>query len=136
MSAAETAARIAELGRLLDGTRITSLTLSTPAETITLRRRPNAFAATAPDTASVTAPCSGVFLPRHPLRDTPLARAGQAVRAGAVLGLLRAGPLLLHVTAPRAGTVDAIVADEGTAVGYGAVLVRLVAGGEDGCRST
>jgi acetyl-CoA carboxylase biotin carboxyl carrier protein len=75
----------------------------------------------------VTSPSPGVFLHRHPLHAAPAAPLGQPVRAGAVLGLLRIGKLLLAVTAPRDGVVAEFIAAEGGTVGYGAALVRLAA---------
>ena len=135
MSAAVLVARIAELERMLAGSGITVLTLTEAGETITLRRdaAPSAEAAPSlPSTPappvpglSVTASCPGVFLLRHPLRDEPLAVPGQAVTAGTVLGLLRAGPLLVAVAAPVAGVLLAVEAAEGDLVGYGTPLFRL-----------
>ena len=130
----ETAAdRIRLLGSWLDGTGITLLELRTPQETILLRRgagddgpRPAPVAAaTQAAHATVTAPSLGVFLHRHPLRDEPLVEPGQAVQAGAVLGLLRVGALLVEVAAPRDGVVLDLLAEDGSTVGYGAALVRL-----------
>ena len=130
MSAAPLATRIAELARMLDGTAITALTLTEGDETLTLRRDAAAplLPAAAPNPAPgtvVTAPCPGIFLLRHPLRTEPLAVPGQEVALGAVLGLLRAGPLLLQVTAPEAGTLLAVEAADGALVGYGTPLFRL-----------
>ena len=42
-----------------------------------------------------------------------------------MLGLLRIGPLLLQVVAPRDGAIEAI-ADDGGLVGYGTPLVHIV----------
>ena len=117
---------IAELNQMLEGTRITALTLGTPAETITLRRQSGAAVPVPAERFAATAPCSGVFLHRHPLQQAPLVQLGQSVQAGAVLGLLRVGSLLLHMVAPRGGTVMAVAGD-GDIVGYGTPLVELVA---------
>jgi acetyl-CoA carboxylase biotin carboxyl carrier protein len=136
-TAASVAARITELACLLDGTAIAVLTLTEAGETITLRRDvapgagsepgvPPIPAAEATPSLPVTAPCPGVFLLRHPLRE----------EAGTVLGLLRAGPLLVQVATPVAGTLLAVDAVEGDLVGYGSPLFRFfpeptVAGMED-----
>ena len=145
-TAASVAARLTELARLLDGTAIAVLTLTEAGETITLRRDvapgagsepgvPPIAAAEATPGLPVTAPCPGVFLLRHPLREEALAAPGTAA-AGTVLGLLRAGPLLVQVATPVAGTLLAVDAVEGDLVGYGSPLFRFfpepsVAGTED-----
>ncbi len=117
---------IAELEGLLEGTSITALSLTTKAEAITVRRQPGSALPVRPaGRFTVTAPCCGGFLHHHPLQPAPLVQIGQPVRAGAVLGLLRVGPLLLQVVAPRDGAVEAI-ADDGELVGYGTPLVHLV----------
>lgn len=74
---------------------------------------------------TVTAASVGVFLHAHPLATAPFVRAGSDVQAGQTLGLLRIGALLLPVSAPRAGTVAALRAEDGATVGYGAPLVDL-----------
>lgn len=77
----------------------------------------------APDT--VSAASVGVFLHAHPGATAPFVRVGHDVQAGQTLGLLRIGVLLLPVSAPRAGTVAALRADDGATVGYGTALVEL-----------
>ena len=117
---------IAEFEELLKGTSITALILTTPIETITVRRQPGSALPVRPaGRFTVTAPCCGEFLHRHPLQPAPLVQIGQPVRAGAMLGLLRVGPLLLQVVATRDGAIEAI-ADDGGLVGYGTPLVHLV----------
>ncbi|RYY05013.1 MAG: acetyl-CoA carboxylase biotin carboxyl carrier protein subunit [Alphaproteobacteria bacterium] len=117
---------IAELEGLLEGTSITALSLTTSVEAITVRRQPGSAPPVRPaGRSTVTAPCCGEFLHRHPLQPAPLVQIGQPVRAGAVLGLLRIGPLLLQVVAPRDGAIEAI-ADDGGLVGYGTPLVHIV----------
>lgn len=81
------------------------------------------LAAEEPET--VTSPGVGVFLHRHPLREEPLAQPDEPVSAGAPLGLLRIGSLLVPVLAPWAGTVADTIAPDGTLVGYGDPLVSL-----------
>jgi acetyl-CoA carboxylase biotin carboxyl carrier protein len=142
-----TAERLRLLDHWLNGTDIALLELTTPRESLRLRRddagaappavapAPASAPASAPvsartrpgGTVIVTSPSPGVFLHRHPLHAAPAAPLGQPVRAGAVLGLLRIGKLLLAVTAPRDGVVAEFIAAEGGTVGYGAALVRLAA---------
>jgi acetyl-CoA carboxylase biotin carboxyl carrier protein len=86
-------------------------------------RAEDAAAIAAP--AMATAPCVGVFLHGHPLHDAPVVRIGEHVAAGQDLGLLRIGPLLLPVRAPRAGQVTALRVDAGRTVDYGRALVEL-----------
>jgi acetyl-CoA carboxylase biotin carboxyl carrier protein len=74
---------------------------------------------------TVTAPSVGVFLHAHPLHPTPFVALGAKVEAGATIGLLRIGSMLLPVRAPRAGTVAAVHVADATPVGYGTPLVAL-----------
>ena len=73
----------------------------------------------------VRADSVGRFQLAHPLRTEPLVTPGDVVSAGQVIGLLRAGPLLLPITAPEAGTVDSFCAADGSTVDYGAPLVAM-----------
>jgi acetyl-CoA carboxylase biotin carboxyl carrier protein len=73
----------------------------------------------------IAATSVGVFLDRHPLRDTPLAPPGTQVRAGQIVALLRIGQLLLPVAAHKNGTVARIIAPHGSTVGYGTALLEL-----------
>jgi len=75
--------------------------------------------------ATVNAPAAGIFLHTHPMQSTPLAPVGAPVRAGAPVGLLQIGALLLPVTAPRAAVVAGLRVEHGTTVGYGTPLVEL-----------
>jgi len=73
----------------------------------------------------VKAPSVGTYLHSHPSAPAALASVGQRVNPGQVIGLLNIGPLLLPVTAPQTGIVDAIHVANGAAVGYGTVLIDL-----------
>jgi acetyl-CoA carboxylase biotin carboxyl carrier protein len=73
----------------------------------------------------VAAPSAGVFLHVHPMQSTPLAPVGVQVLAGAPVGLLQIGVLLLPVCAPRAAVVTGLRVAHGTLVGYGTPLVDL-----------
>jgi acetyl-CoA carboxylase biotin carboxyl carrier protein len=75
--------------------------------------------------ATVNAPAAGVFLHAHPMQSTPLAPVGVQVQAGATIGLLQIGALLLPVPAPRSAVVAGLRVAHGTTVGYGTPLVDL-----------
>ena len=74
---------------------------------------------------TVNAPAAGIFLHTHPMQSTPLAPVGAPVGAGAPVGLLQIGALLLPVTAPRAAVVAGLRVEHGTTVGYGTPLIEL-----------
>jgi acetyl-CoA carboxylase biotin carboxyl carrier protein len=78
-----------------------------------------------PSSEVVAASTVGLFLHRHPLHETALAPEGTSVRAGQALGLLRIGPLLVPVIAPRDGIVGAMLVAHETVVGFGTGLVEL-----------
>ena len=85
-----------------------------------------AGATRAKDMAPVaTAPAPGMWRDQVPGRSEPLARPGAAVRAGDLLGLVQAGPLLLPVRAPADGVLGDWLVAPGTAVGYGTALAAL-----------
>ena len=126
----DTALRTPQLAAWLAGTDIGLLELRTPQGTLRLGRQGDDIVelpaeVTGAETVSVHAPSVGVFLHSHPLAAAPLARIGERVDAGRVVGLLKIGPLLLPVTAPQAGIVDSIHAADGLPVGYGTPLVEL-----------
>jgi biotin carboxyl carrier protein len=68
----------------------------------------------------------GIFLDRHPLRLDPLAGPGSRHAAGDALGFLRVGPVLRAVAAPCDCHVEAVLAEPGTTVGFGAPLFAVV----------
>jgi acetyl-CoA carboxylase biotin carboxyl carrier protein len=74
---------------------------------------------------AVPSPGFGLFLHAHPLHEAALVRAGERVTAGQVLGFLRIGALLEPVRAPRDGVVSAVLAPDGSLVGYGDPLFEL-----------
>jgi acetyl-CoA carboxylase biotin carboxyl carrier protein len=118
------------LGALLAGTAITLLELTTPDGTIRLVRDGGAAPSQpaprpAPDVTTVKSHAVGVFHHGHPLHSGALVQPGDIVRAGAPVGLLRVGPLLLSVTAPVGGIVQRHLVQDGTTVGYGTPLLLL-----------
>lgn len=95
---------------------------------------PATMAAVAPpvnrnrETVFATAHTAGIFLTAHPLRPSPLARHGDSVDKGDVVGLLQIGQVLAGVTAPVAGVVTATLLTSRTLAGYGTPLVEIDAG--------
>ncbi|WP_321941461.1 hypothetical protein [Paraburkholderia tropica] len=84
--------------------------------------------AKAVDEITVTAPVPGIFvLPDHAVTDASDGGTGRYVKAGDIIGLLRAGVLLLPVHAPVDATIHALATVPGTLVGYGAPLFVLAA---------
>src|ERR1700730_9197234 len=68
---------------------------------------------------------AGIFVATHPWRGKPFVEPGQAIEAGAIVGLVKIGLLYVPVLSPAAGIVDAIVAETGATVGYGTPIVNL-----------
>ncbi|MFG1270735.1 acetyl-CoA carboxylase biotin carboxyl carrier protein [Xanthobacter versatilis] len=78
------------------------------------------------DGSSACAAAPGRFLSAHPARDRPEVSPGSAIRAGQILAYLEAGDLVLPVIAPWDGKAGEMLASDGTLVGYGTPLVRLL----------
>ena len=125
-----------QLAQWLAGTDIELLELSGPGRFIRLRRgdagvQPDMTAAPglievhSPTATLVRAHSVGVLLHTHPLREEPLVRVGDEVANGQALALLKAGSILLPVTAPRAGVVLRVMAADRTIVGWGEPLFEL-----------
>lgn len=123
---------LTRLSAWLAGTDIAVLELSGPGGTLRLVRSDSDAAmvrhqSETPATVhTITADGVGVFLDRHPLRLDPFAGPGTRHAAGDMLGLLRVGPVLRAVVAPCACHVDAVLAEPGAAVGFGAPLFAIV----------
>ena len=75
---------------------------------------------------AIRAAAPGRFLRRHPLRDADLVRPGELVAAGATLGLLAIGSVLMPVTMPEDGFVLSLAPAGGPAVGWGETLLEIV----------
>jgi acetyl-CoA carboxylase biotin carboxyl carrier protein len=72
----------------------------------------------------IKAPIAGVFRDRHPAADaSPLAGEGRALDAGAVVGFVEVGPMLLPVSAPETAVVAEVLACAGDLVGYGDIIL-------------
>jgi len=81
--------------------------------------------ATLPEGCAIKAPMAGFFRSTHPggADASPLASEGRAVEAGAIVGFVEVGPLLLPVTAPEGFVVAEIHARTGDLVGYGDAIL-------------
>lgn len=130
--------QIRELSGLLDGTDIELLELDLGTEIIRLRRdtsgqsvAPAASGQNGTATFDVPAPSVGIFRRTHPLRTVPLVEPGQRVATGDPIGMLQIGALLVHVVAPKDGTVIDLLAEDGAAVGYGTALMRFAESGDE-----
>ncbi len=88
-------------------------------------RLPEAPLAAASDEVEVVAPVLGTFYRRRTPEEPPLAEVGDSVEAGALLGLIEVMKTYHEVTAPQAGTITSIFAEDGHYVEYGQPLVRL-----------
>jgi acetyl-CoA carboxylase biotin carboxyl carrier protein len=124
---------IRQLSAWLEATDIDMMELQGPGARLCLRRNGTRIAIASHSAEGAAGPCTvvqapsvGVFLHEHPLRGEPLAGRGTRVRAGQVVGLLQIGALLLPVTAPQDGIIEAVLVAQGTAVGYGTPLVELL----------
>lgn len=124
---------MAQIEQWLSKTDIAGLELRGPGMELALYNRGGACHRVPVDTLertgdSLVAVCAGsvgVFLHRHPLHGQALARTGQHLQAGQMIGLLQIGILLLPVTAPQEGTFIRYRVPEGTTVGYGTALADL-----------
>lgn len=124
---------IEQLSAWLAATDIGLLELRGPGTLLRLRNdngtvaiEPEADAeSAAPEPVAVAARSPGVFLHGHPMQQALLCAPGQAIVEGQVVGLLQIGELLLPVTAPCAGVIDAVPVAHATCVGYGRTLVEL-----------
>jgi antagonist of KipI len=77
------------------------------------------------DTTEITAPVLGTFYRRRSPEEPPLVEAGDTVEAGALLGLIEVMKTYHEVTAPAAGTIASVLAEDGHYVEYGQPLFRL-----------
>jgi acetyl-CoA carboxylase biotin carboxyl carrier protein len=117
-------AELADVLALVAGTDITELDLTFGASRLTLRRAasPTAIAAVPPPAAdasslAIASPLVGIF---H-----PSVKVGDVVAAGQVIGAIEALGMPTSVDAPQPGTVEDLLAIDGSAVEYGQPLVLL-----------
>ena len=72
----------------------------------------------------VKAPIAGLFRDRHSAAEaSPLSGEGRALEAGAIVGFVEVGPVLLPVVAPEAAVVAEVLARTGDLVGYGDTIL-------------
>ncbi|TWB02362.1 acetyl-CoA carboxylase biotin carboxyl carrier protein [Bradyrhizobium stylosanthis] len=123
---------IERLARILEQSGIDAIEIEQPGLSLKLTMDTGARVTTPAAVAPVQehfvmakANVAGHFLAAHPWRDKPFVAPGQRVEAGAIVGLVRIGLLYAPIVAPAAGTVDAVIAEAGTMVGYGTPIVRI-----------
>lgn len=134
------AATLARLARAMAEAGLARLELEGPDFALRLERSSPGDAPPSPvpgssngDPARVTvrSPAVGTFLRAHPLHDRPLAAAGDRVRAGEPLGLVRMGDLLVPIAAPATGRLERELAAPGSLVGFGDPLLELSPSAEE-----
>ncbi len=77
------------------------------------------------DGTEVTSPMVGTFYARRSPDSPPLVQVGDVVKVGQPLCIIEAMKVMNELTAERAGTITAIVAEDGEPVQYGDVLFRI-----------
>lgn len=81
-----------------------------------------------PEQAEVTevkAPLVGTFYRGSAPEEEPFVKPGQRVEKGEVIGIIEAMKLMNEVTAPKAGIVEEIMAEDGCMVEYNQVLLTI-----------
>jgi acetyl-CoA carboxylase biotin carboxyl carrier protein len=72
----------------------------------------------------VKAPIIGFFRDGHPAAEASrLSSEGRTLEAGAIVGFVEVGPVLLPVVAPEAAVVTEVLARAGDLVGYGDIIL-------------
>lgn len=77
-----------------------------------------------PDEPLARAPIAGLFLTAHPMRRDKAIEKGQKIGKGDIVAFIGIGPLLVPVTAQKAGIFNGFAASAETLVGYGDVLLK------------
>jgi acetyl-CoA carboxylase biotin carboxyl carrier protein len=73
----------------------------------------------------ITAPMIGTFYASSSPGAAPFVREGDAVEVGQTIGIIEAMKIMNEIAADRAGTVEAILVQNGQPVEYGSPLLRL-----------
>jgi acetyl-CoA carboxylase biotin carboxyl carrier protein len=68
---------------------------------------------------------AGIFLPTHPMRETPFVSVGSRVQANSIVGLLKIGCIYSPVVSSAAGIVRTVKANSGDLLGYGETVLTL-----------
>ena len=74
---------------------------------------------------TITAPLVGTFYCAPSPDSKPFVEVGSEVKKGDVIGIIEAMKLMNEVQAPEDGTVDEILAEDGTMVEYGQVIMSM-----------
>ena len=86
---------------------------------------PAAVAAPAAEGAEITSPMVGTFY-RKPAPDAPdFVEVGSTVSIGQTICIIEAMKVMNEIKAEKAGTICAVVAEDGTPVQFGDVLFRI-----------
>lgn len=126
------ATEIERLAQILERSGVTSIEIEEDGQSLKLVMEAGKSTASVlvapsghPHEAAIVAKADipGVFIASHPWRTKPFVEPGQAVEAGAIVGLVRIGRLYVPVLSPAAGVVDSIVAEVGATVGWGTPIV-------------
>lgn len=122
------AAELKQIAEWLEAAGLSSIEIKSPDGCIRLVVPPdeNAPAQNA-ITLAASATAVGVLLDCHPLRTTPLVQVGSSVTPGAVIALVRNGPVMTPVIAPCIGHVTGFLVTPGMMVDYGRAVIEIVA---------
>ncbi len=77
------------------------------------------------DTVAITAPVLGTFYRRRSPEEAPLVEEGDTVQAGDLIGLIEVMKTYHEITAPSAGVITSILAEDGHYVEYGQPVAML-----------
>ena len=128
---------IQQLSTWISRSSVGLLELTTPETSLCLRRdAPGQAIPRAPVTREpveatpsyeLTAPAPGIYLDRHPLSAQPLVSTGESIAAGQLVGFLQVRSLLIPLRSARAGRIVNLPQEPGNRLGYGSVVMRLLA---------
>ncbi|MBO2690599.1 acetyl-CoA carboxylase biotin carboxyl carrier protein [Shewanella algae] len=121
--------KIKKLIELVQESGINELEITEGQEAVRIRRfspqQPQASFSIGNDSVQVLAPVAGTFLRSAGDHGVPLVELGTEVEPGTVLGYVQAMKALNPVKAEQSGTVKAILAENGEAVGLQQTLFVL-----------
>jgi biotin carboxyl carrier protein len=79
-----------------------------------------------PSTVVVASDAVGILCDRYPVGNSPLVEAGDPVRTGMTVALIRVGPLYRRLRSPSAGTFARWLVQPGERVDFGKPILELV----------